>query len=207
MSISNFSEELLDLRGVKITNIKQLDGLTEIYLEHKSRADKCPHCGTYCGAIHDYREQRIKDIPAFGKEVVLVLRKRRLHCHHCGHHFQQKVDFLPKYHRMTSRLILYTITLLSDVRSFSSVARELNLSVTTVIRIFDLLQYPKPNILPRTLAIDEFKGNTGGQKFNCIITDPENHQVLDIIERRYGYRNFRRFRNRILHIFSHQRAA
>ena len=108
---------------------------------------------------------------------------------------------------MTSRLILYTITLLSDVRSFSSVARELNLSVTTVIRIFDLVQYPKPNILPRTLAIDEFKGNTGGQKFNCIITDPENHQVLDIIERRYGYRNFRRFRNRILHIFSHQRAA
>ena len=68
MSISNFSEELLDLQGVKITNIKQLDGLTEIYLEHKSRAGKCPHCGTYCGTIHDYREQRIKDIPAFGKE-------------------------------------------------------------------------------------------------------------------------------------------
>lgn len=47
----------------------------------------CPHCGT----IHDYREQRIKDIPAFEKEVVLVLRKRRLHCHHCVHHFHQKV--------------------------------------------------------------------------------------------------------------------
>ena len=28
----------------------------------------CPHCGTYCGTIHDYREQRVKDIPAFGKE-------------------------------------------------------------------------------------------------------------------------------------------
>lgn len=106
MSITNFSE---DLQGIKITNIKQLDSFTGIYLEHKGRAGKCPHCGTYCGTIHDYREQRIKDIPTFGKEVVLILRKRRLHCHHCGRHFQQKfastrLKSLKEMHMVTETL-------------------------------------------------------------------------------------------------------
>lgn len=187
MSFNDFSEILLDLQGVKITKVIQEERKTLIYLEHRSRAGKCPHCGAICGTIHDYREQRIKDIPAFGKDVILVLRKRRLHCHHCQRHFQQKLDWLPKYHRMTNRLVAHILCLLTDVRSFTSVARELNLSITTIIRKFDLVSYPKPHMLPLTLAIDEFKGNTGGQKYNCIITDPTNHQVLDILEKRYGY--------------------
>ena len=84
--------------------------------------------------------------------------------------FFEENTFLPKYHRTTSRLTAFIIDLLTDERSFTSVAKEFNLSLPTVIRIFDLVQYPRPNTLPRTLAIDEFKGNTGGQKFNCIIS-------------------------------------
>ena len=36
------------------------------------------------------------------------------------------------------------------------------------VRIFDLVQYGKPR-LPEMLAIDEFKGNTGGEKYQCIL--------------------------------------
>ena len=187
MSISNFTEELLNLQGVKITKIEQFETATKIFIEHEYVGGVCPHCGEVSRKVHDYRTQTIKDATAFGKHVYLVLRKRRLHCEHCGHHFYQHLTFLPRYYRMTKRLIETVILALTDVRSFTSVAKEFNLSLPTVIRIFDLVQYPRPNALPRTLAMDEFKGNTGGQKFNCIITDPENHQVLDIIEKRYGY--------------------
>lgn len=45
--------------------------------------------------------------------------------------------------------------------SFTSVARELNLSVSTIIRVFDFLTISRPKKLPRVFAIDEFKGNTG----------------------------------------------
>lgn len=187
MSYVNFNEKLLGLQGVEITDIKEFDRNLEIHIIQRGRVGRCPHCDTLCGTIHDYRTQRIKDLPAFGKNVTLVFRKRRLHCHHCRKHFYQKNSFLPKYHRMTNRLAWHVLELLRDVRSFSSIARELNLSISTVIRIFDLVGYAPPKTLPRVIAIDEFKGNTRREKYQCIITDPENHKVLDILPKRYEY--------------------
>ena len=35
--------------------------------------------------------------------------------------------------------------------------------------------------MPYVLAIDEFKGNTGRDKYQCILTDPANGVVLDIL--------------------------
>ena len=82
---------------------------------------------------------------------------------------------------MTSRLIANVIDKLSDERSFTSVARETALSISTVIRIFDHVNYPALKTCPSVLSIDEFKGNTGGEKFNVILCDPKSKRVLDIL--------------------------
>lgn len=58
------------------------------------------------------------------------------------------------------------------------------MSASTVIRLFDKLSYSLSS-LPKVLAIDEFRGNTNHEKYQCIITDPENHRVLDILSNRY----------------------
>jgi len=50
-------------------------------------------------------------------------------------------SFLPIYHRMTNRLSVYVIDKLCCECSFTSVAREVNLSVSTVIRVLDLVSY------------------------------------------------------------------
>lgn len=42
-----------------------------------------------------------------------------------------------------------------------------------------------PQKLPDVLSIDEFKGNTNKEKYQCIITDPVNKIVLDILPKRY----------------------
>ncbi len=85
---------------------------------------------------------------------------------------------------MTNRLCLYIIDKLRNEVSFSSLARKVNLSVSTVIRIFDFVSY-SPKVLPAALSIDEFKGNTNGEKYQCILTDPVNKIVLDILPKRY----------------------
>ena len=85
---------------------------------------------------------------------------------------------------MTNRLSAYIIDRLTDVTSFSGIAREVNLSVSTVIRIFDLVSY-SPKKLPVALSIDEFKGDTNSEKYQCILTDPVNKVVLDILPKRY----------------------
>jgi transposase len=85
---------------------------------------------------------------------------------------------------MTNRLAAYVIDRLGETFSFTSIAKQVNLSVSTVIRIFDLVDYGKPT-LGNVLGIDEYKGNTGKEKYQCILSDPENGQILDILPDRF----------------------
>ncbi len=187
MHCNNYTKDLLNLQGVMIKKIENHENKKHIHIEMQRKEHECVCCGCKTNSIHDYRSQKIKDIQAFGSEVVLVLRKRRYCCTECGKRFIEKIDFLPKYYRMTSRLIEYIIDKLHMVTSFTDVAKDTNLSVSTVIRIFDHVSYSVPKKLPKSVAIDEFKGNTGGEKYNCILTDPQNHIVLDILPTRYKY--------------------
>ena len=184
MLYTDFTQEMLGLQDVIVSKVENTEKELVIYAELKRKEHDCIRCGTATDTIHDYRTQTIKDIPAFGKTVSIVLRKRRYRCPHCGKRFFEKNTFLPRYYRMTNRLSAYVINKLTDERSFTSVAREVNLSVTTVIRIFDIVSYPKAK-LPSVLSIDEFKGNTRGEKYQCILTDPVNKTVLDILPKRY----------------------
>lgn len=183
MFYNNFTEKLLGLQGVIVKNIDFDEKNINIFCSIKRKPHKCPCCGAETDKVHDYREQIIKDIPAFGKDVYVILSKRRYRCS-CGKRFAEKVSFLPKYHRMTGRLALYVVDELRSACSFTSVAQRVNLSVSTVIRIFDYVSFKKPT-MPDVIAIDEFKGNTNGEKYQCIITDPKNHIVLDILPKRF----------------------
>ena len=187
MLSSYFNEKLLGLKGVMVKNIKQTAKSTEIFIEMKKKPHICPCCGKETKYVHDYRYQKINDIPAFGKNTVIILRKRRYRCPNCNKRFYEENTFLPRYHRMTNRLSIYIISKLSDVRSFTSVAKEVNLSVPTIIHVFDTVEYGIPK-LPEVLSIDEFKGNTNRERYQCIITDPVNHRVLDILPARCKYR-------------------
>jgi transposase len=176
------------LQDVTIEKVENLENKQRIHIKLGQKVVDCPCCRTQTSKIHDYRTQIVKDVEAFGKKVELVLRKRRYVCNACGKRFAEPNAFLPKYHRMTSRLIETVIEKLSDERSFTSVARETGLSISTIIRIFDRIQYPVLKTCPSVLSIDEFKGNTGGEKFNVILCDVENKRVLDILpERKESY--------------------
>ena len=180
---TNFTEKLLGLQDLIIGKIEDNEKEIHIYGEMKRKPHKCPCCGEFTDKIHDYREQTIKDIPLFDKKLFVHLRKRRYRCG-CGKRFFENNKFLPRYHRMTNRLSAYIINELSNEASFTSVGRKVDLSTTTVMRIFDLVSY-SPQKLPDVLSIDEFKGNTNKEKYQCIITDPVNKIVLDILPKRY----------------------
>ena len=184
MLYTDFTEKLIGLQGINVTNVEENEKETVIFIELKRKTHNCICCGTATDTVHDYRKQVIKDIAAFGKTTTLVLRKRRYRCPNCGKRFFEENTFLPKYHRMTNRLASYVIKKLSSEISFTNVAKDVNLSVSTVIRIFDFVSYPKPK-LPKALSIDEFKGNTNGEKYQCILTDPIEKVVLDILPKRF----------------------
>lgn len=193
MLYANNIEKLLGLQGVEIKNTEEVNGKIILSVEMYKQKQFCPRCGVTTGNVHDYREQMIKDAPAFGKHFVIKLRKRRYHCSACGKHFAEKNDWLPRYHRMTNRLSAYVIDKLRETRTYASVSREVNLSITTVMRIFVLVNY-SPQTLPEVIGIDEFKGNTGRDKYQCIITDIKNARVLDILPTRYKHELYSYFK-------------
>lgn len=185
MLYSYITENLLGLQDVILKNVEQNEKFIYIYIQMPRKVHICPCCGKETDKVHDYRKQYIKDIPAFGKLTYIVLNKRRYVCPSCKKRFYEKVDFVPRKHQSTKRLAFYIIDKLSDERSFSSVARETNLSISTVIRRFDMVGFAQPKSLPKVLAIDEFKGNTGKEKYQCILTNPQTGEVLDILPQRY----------------------
>ena len=182
-SIDNNSAKILGLKDVIVKNVESKEKELHINIELTRRGHKCPVCNTKKNSIHDYRKQIIRDRKAFGKDVYLHLRKRRYVCSDCGKRFYEENSFLPRYYHVTQRLIVGIISAFRETVSATHVARENNVSVATALRYFDLVNYSSTN-LPEVLSIDEFKGNAGGEKFQCIITDAENHSVLDIVPNR-----------------------
>ena len=181
----DFNSKLLGLEDVIIKSIENNCQHTEISIEMQEKAHCCPCCQSTQSSIHDYRTQRIRDIPSFGKQVTLILRKRRYRCKHCGKRYAEVVSFLPRYYRMTNRLSAYVFDSLAGTGTFTDIAKEIGISTPTVMRIFDVVNYPTVQALPRVLAIDEFKGNTHGEQYQCILTDVENKVVLDILPTRH----------------------
>jgi len=69
MLYSHFTEKLLGLKEVTIKNVENNEGKTEIYLEKPVKPHICPTCGKSTTKVHDYRKQRIKNIPSFDKQT------------------------------------------------------------------------------------------------------------------------------------------
>lgn len=183
MLCSHFSEKLIGIQEVEAKNIEENAGKITIEIELSRKECKCPVCGKHTSKIHDYRYQKVKDIPAFGKKVVFILRKRRYVCC-CGKRFAEPNSFLAKYQRMTQRAMAGMLERLANVRSYSEVGKEYDVSANTVLRYFKMVQYPKPSALPEVIGIDEFKGNSSGEKFHVILTDIKEKRVVDILKTR-----------------------
>lgn len=184
MHYKYFTEKLLNLQGVIVTDVILKEETNEIHLDLVKKECTCPRCNSKTSKVHDYRLQKVKDVPTFSKDTILIIRKRRYVCESCSKRFYEKLDFLPRYYRITIRVIASILEELSQLVSYKQVSKRLNLSVTTIVRIFDKISYPKIKATPKVIAIDEFKGNAGNEKYLAIITDVENKKVLDILPNR-----------------------
>ncbi len=76
----NYSKTFLDLEDVFIKKVVQVDSFRQIHIETHPSNQVCPCCGQKTLRIHDYRAQKIQDVPLQRKLVTLILRKRRYSC-------------------------------------------------------------------------------------------------------------------------------
>ena len=65
-----YTEKILGLQEVKVKNIRENENSYEIEVEQERKECICPCCGQGTDKIHDYRQQRVKELAAFGKTVI-----------------------------------------------------------------------------------------------------------------------------------------
>jgi transposase len=183
MLYHDYTTEILGLKDMEIHDVIQNDQQIDIFIMKPRQKHRCPVCGCETDRVHDYRWQKVKDLRTYGKLTMLHIRKRRYVCIHCGKRFIENISFLPKYHRVTSRVVANVISSFARLKSVKDIAEEHNISAPTATRYFKLVNY-KCKSLPEVLSVDEFRGNAGGERFQCIIADSKNHRVLDILPNR-----------------------
>lgn len=182
MLMTDYTAKLLNLEDVIITDVENISDQLNISIELPRRKHICPCCGAETDRVHDYRMQIIKDVP-LARDTFLHLRKRRYRCD-CGKRFFEKNTFLPRYYRVTSRLVAEIMFAFKKTVSAKDIGCRYNISSVTAIRYFNLFN-KKLTELPEVISLDEFKGNSGGQKYNSIIVDPKERVVLDILPNRF----------------------
>ena len=178
----DYTTKLLDLEDVIITNVENISDQLHISIELPRRKHICPCCGTVTDRVHDYRMQVIKDVP-LARDTFLHLRKRRYRCD-CGKRFFEINTFLPRYYRVTTRLVAEIMFAFKKTVSAKEIGCRYNVSSVTAMRYFNQFNQ-RLTMLPEVISLDEFKGNSGGQKYNSIIVDPEKRIVLDVLPNRF----------------------
>lgn len=181
MSQENYITEILGIKDAEIEKVEQEGREIRIRFRKQRTGMKCPHCGEYTNDVHDYRIKELRDIPIQGKAVRLEYRRRRYVCRRCGHKIAEPFELAGKNQRTTARLAVYGLGLSKERRSGKSIAKELGVSASSVNRWLKHVPRFRPTELPRVLSIDEFRGNAGGERFQCILTAPEEKKIVDIL--------------------------
>lgn len=181
----NYTQDLPLFKGLTVKYFReneQKEGF-EAFIEMPVKEHRCPHCGHTTTYIKDYRLQTVKDLTVAGKPLIVTVRKRRYICKECNSTFTENNPYIKRYCHFPQRFYFESIKETLTLQSFTSIARKVGVSVSSIIRWFDNINYPKAE-LPSCIAIDEFKGNADGEKFQCNLFDPVKHKIIDILPNR-----------------------
>ncbi|KXB68157.1 transposase [Aedoeadaptatus coxii] len=99
--------------------------------------------------------------------------------------FEAPLSFAAKGKQMTKRLIAYVVDAFRDIRSVAELSKEIGISTTSIFRIVACLFVPRKR-LPRVFCMDEFKGDSGGSKYQTTLADGEAKEIVDILPTRYS---------------------
>lgn len=191
---------LLNLQGVIKENEKFSSNLTEFWIKYPVKEHVCPVCHTSTTRVHDYYLRSFNHVKVGKKTTKIYYKQRRYVCLHCGKRFAENNSFIEKYYRHSNEVVNSVFDDLTTIKNLSQIGHDNNMSSQNVSRLMNKFMpiFHNTTYLPEAIGIDEFRGNSGGNKFQVVITNLKTHKVIDVISARSEdalYNFFRKISN------------
>lgn len=121
------------------------------------------------------------------RNLTINLYKHIYRCQDCGHYHTQKNPFIMEGNSNSITTDLLILEALKDnSRTYTSVAKEFNVSPTYVMYLFDKKVDIKRQTLPSVLAIDEvYSRKLTKTKYCCVLYAPHYRKIIDVLDSRW----------------------
>jgi|GEM_PF-3829018 len=112
------------------------------YIKLPRQPHSCPKCGSEHTEVKGYYTRTInlgaEVSPSFSScQKIGKYNQRRYRCNSCSKTFNEKNSFIGRYLQMSKAVIATMMYQLQGIHSYTDIAKEVNVSVTIVIRTFD----------------------------------------------------------------------
>lgn len=192
--------KLLDLQGIILKKEKYSKNLIELWVECFLKEHICPSCNSSTSRVHDYYTRSFNHIMVGKRTTKIYYKQRRYVCLHCGKRFAENNSFIQKFYRHSNDVVNSVFDDLTSIKNLSQIGHDNNMSSQNVSRLMNKFMpiFHNTTSLPEAIGIDEFRGNSGGNKFQVVITNLKTHKVIDVISDRSEdalYNFFRKISN------------
>ena len=154
--------------------------------EEIKREHLCPICNYPNPFVHAYSWVQIKLSTSIGVNEILRVKRIRYICPVCNRTHTLKLIGIERNKTISEVVKTAIQNEFYEVQSFSTIAKRYDVSLNTVINIFDEYTKVMPRLkLPKYLCIDEkhFEGDTNG-KYCVVLSDFFTGEIIDIIKNR-----------------------
>ena len=192
--------KLLNLQGIILKKEKYSKNLIELWVECLLKEHICPSCNSSTSRVHDYYTRSFNHIMVGKRTTKIYYKQRRYVCLHCGKRFAENNSFIQKFYRHSNDVVNSVFDDLTTIKNLSQIGQDNNMSSQNVSRLMNKFMpiFHNTTSLPEAIGIDEFRGNSGGNKFQVVITNLKTHKVIDVISDRSEdalYNFFRKISN------------
>lgn len=183
-------------KGLTITKRNSLEHYLELYVTSPAPEDPaCPRCGCRgCSKHGSDGSYSLRHLQSGGRATVIVVKRLRYFCTSCGRTFACRYDWMHRSMSITSALYCQILAQLHSTSSIRQIAKSCLVTEDIVRDVLDAVDIPFAGVLPETLCIDEFKGDSGDWipkygrhsriKFHCAIVNWDRRCVIDILRSR-----------------------
>lgn len=146
----------------------------------------CPKCGSASSIIHGHYTSLVENSVSrvYLKRIVVNVERTRLICKNCGATYTPDLNLVKRYGNVSRNVERHIYFKTMEPVSFSLIARELNITVTTVRKIFNDIVRIGRSALSTAICIDEKHFVSDYGKYILVISNPFSGKILDIVATR-----------------------